>query len=140
VAFLLVAYAGGTAPFEGGGRGATSERDRVERAMPFDTPLPDDLEFVAAGPGAKLPYHIEYKSPLAPAPLGAAIQASLRDSPKWELTQFTDLGAPFDTTLARIGSNGLMTHFAVMTLRDGEGGSTLTFDFVPMDEIDGALP
>ena len=134
VAFFAAAYIAGAPPFEHRA-GAPSERERVLRALPFDAPLPYDVELVEAGPGNDLPYQLTYVSSLPPAAVAEQMAEHLGGAPKWALTQDTQLDGEFRTTLSRIDSTGLLTHFAVVTLqRDGER-SLFTFEFVPIAEL-----
>jgi len=135
VAFAIAAYVAGTRPFEGR-IGEPSSHERAVRALPFDAPLPYDIDLTWAGRGEDLPYRLVYASNLAPDALGAQVADHLDGSPKWQLTQHTDLRGEFDTTFSRVGSDGLMTHFAVATLHERSGGgSVFTFDFIPMTEL-----
>jgi hypothetical protein len=135
VAFLCASYIGGTAPFEHRA-GEPSERERVLRALPFDAPLPYDVELTHAGEGEDLPYRLEYASGLSAAALGAQVADHLAGAPKWSLTQHTDLHGEFTTTFSRVDSTGLLTHFAVASLRADGGRTVFTFDFVPIAELD----
>jgi hypothetical protein len=135
--FLAASYVAAMPPFEHRA-GSLSERDRVLRALPFDAPLPYDVELRAAGPGPDLPYRLEYVSDLPPDELGAQAADHLAGAPKWALTQHTDLSREFDTTLSRVDSTGLMTHFAVASMRREGARTVFTFEFVPIAELEAA--
>jgi hypothetical protein len=130
-AYLGAAWIGGVAPFEGRAAAPYSERG-VLRAIPFDAPLPYDIELVGAGRGERLPYHTRWTSDLAAAEVAAQVREHLEGSPKWQHTQLQPLASEFSSTFARIGSDGYMTHFAVMSIAEEGGGTVVVFDFTPI--------
>ena len=86
LAFCAAAWAAGTPPFRPAPSDPYSEA-AVLRAVPFDTPLPYDIQLVSAGRGAQLPYHVVWTSKLSGNALGQQVLDHLAGSPKWQLTQ-----------------------------------------------------
>jgi len=114
VGFFVAARVAGTAPFEGAAADPYGEKG-VLRALPFDAPLPYDIELAEAGRGERLPYHTRWTSELAPDDVAAQVREHLAKSPKWQHTQVQPLTGRLSSTFARVGSDGYMTHFAVLS-------------------------
>jgi hypothetical protein len=133
--FAVAAYAAGLGPFDGIG-GAPSARDAAMRALPFDAPVPDE-EPAFAGTGKELPYRIEWTSDLPPQVADAYFAQLAGQRPKWAITLNRPNGAAYEITLVRASSDGLMTHFARMTIEPAAAGSRIIFDFIPMSELPG---
>ncbi|HLB24185.1 MAG TPA: hypothetical protein VJP07_08825 [Dehalococcoidia bacterium] len=131
VAFIGAAWMGSTPPFEGRAHNPYGET-AVVRALPFDAPLPYDMSLVAAGRGDDLPYMAQWTTDLEAAEVAAQFHEHLAKSPRWRLTQDPPTSDTFVTTLARVGSDGYMTHFARLTLESGTGQTIVTFDFTPI--------
>jgi hypothetical protein len=130
-AFLVAALVGATPPFEGRAPSPYGET-AVLRAIPFDAPLPYDMSLVAAGRGPDLAYRAQWTSSRPPDEVAAQFFDHLAGSPKWRLTQTPPAPGEFTTTLARVGADGYMTHFARVVIA-GEGAQTvITFDFTPV--------
>jgi hypothetical protein len=129
--FLAAAWVAGTAPFGAEADPPYSET-AVLRAVPFDAPLPYDIELVEAGEGDRLPYHTRWTSERTPGELAAQVRDHLSKSPKWQHTQVQALGGQFNSTFARVGSDGYMTHFAVLSVASEGGATVVTFDFSPI--------
>jgi hypothetical protein len=130
-AFLLAAWLGGSPPFAPRGIAPYSEAG-VLRAIPFDTPLPYDRELVAAGRGERLPYHAEWTSSLAPHDASAQIREHLAGSLKWQHTQAKPIAGEFESTFARVGSDGYMTHWALLSVRAVASQTVITLDLTPI--------
>ncbi len=130
-AFLGSAWVGGTPPFEGRAYNPYGE-SAVMRALPFDAPLPYDVSLAAAGRGPDLAYRAQWTSNLDAADLKTQFEQHLAESPRWRLTQDPSSGDEFVTTLARVGSDGYMTHFARLTVERGTDQTIVTFEFTPI--------
>jgi hypothetical protein len=130
-AFFATAWIGGTPPFEGRTFDPYSETG-VMRALPFDAPLPYDISLTAAGRGPDLAYQAQWTSQRSPAEIKAQFEEHLRQSPRWRPTQEPPAGDEFVTTLARVGSDGYMTHFARLAVQRGTGQTIVTFTFTPI--------
>jgi hypothetical protein len=130
-AFLVAAWFGRTPPFEGRAYDPYAEQS-VLRALPFDAPLPYDMALVAAGRGDELAYHVQWTSNLDPSKLRAQFDEHLAGSPKWRLTQDPALSDTFTTTIARIGADGYMTHFAELSIASERNQRIITLDFTPV--------
>lgn len=131
-AFLLTAWLGGTPPFEGSRSDPYSE-NRVMRALPFDAPLPNDMSLAVAGYGDDLPYHAQWTSQAPLAELVAQYEANLAASPKWRiLTTETKANGGLDATLARSSSDGILTHFAKLSVSRDATQSVIAFNFTPI--------
>lgn len=130
-AFLVAAWLGRTPPFEGRMHDPFSET-AVLRAVPFDAPLPQDMSLVAAGRGDDLAYNVQWTSPASTAALVDAFETRLDGSPKWETTHAETARGALTTTLARLGSDGYMTHFARLTIRPEGEQSIVSFEFTPV--------
>ncbi|MEX2247070.1 MAG: hypothetical protein WEC75_10320 [Dehalococcoidia bacterium] len=131
LAFIIAAWIAGTTPFDGA-RGDPYSPKAVQRALPFDAPLPYDVTIVEAGRGDRLPYHMQLHSSLPPAAIAAQVGDHLANSPKWHATQSTPIEGEFATTFARTGADGFMTHFAAISVTATGTGSLVTFDFTPV--------
>jgi hypothetical protein len=125
--YTVAAWAGGVAPFAR--HDVLSPREETLRALPFDAPLAYDARLEWAGAGPRLPWMAVWTSDLAPDEVAAQIADHLAGSPKWELTQTRPLAGEFETTLARVADSGLMTHFAVLSVRANGAGSRISFEF-----------
>ena len=102
------------------------------RAMPFDTPLPYDISLAAAGrgPSCRITRSGRRRCLLPTSPRSSASPAG---SPRWILTQEAPAEPEFATTLARLGPDGYMTHFARISISGAKAGQTVvTFDFTPI--------
>jgi hypothetical protein len=130
-AFLVAAWIGRTPPFEGRMHDPFSET-AVLRAVPYDAPLPQDMSLVAAGRGDDLAYHVQWTSPASTTALVDAFESRLDDSPKWRTTHAETAGGALTTTLARLGSDGYMTHFARLTFRPEGEQSIVGLEFTPV--------
>ncbi len=130
-AFIVAAWLGRTPPFEGRAYDPYAEQS-VLRAMPFDFPLPYDIALVAAGRGEELAYHAQWNSSLTAAEINVQFNEHLLGSPKWRLTQLPPEGDTYTTTLARIGADGYMTHFAQFTIEHLTDQTIITLDFTPV--------
>jgi len=104
----------------------------VERAIPYDAPLPEGLALAEAGHGDPLAYHSVWTAHEPPDQVGSQILAALGRTPKWSLTEDKPLADGVTTHLARVSSQGQMTHFAELSLAAIPGGTRLTFDFTPI--------
>ena len=100
--------------------------------MPFDAPLPYDKSLVIAGRGEDLPYQLQWTSSLPPADIAAQFREHLAGSPKWSLTQNPPATDEFITTLARIGADGYMTHFASFAISSEAEQTIISFSFTPI--------
>ena len=132
--FVAAAWYAGTMPFEGESIAPYSTRG-VLRAIPFDAPLPYDQSLVEAGRGTELPYHTRWESKLSAQEVAVQVADHLAKSPKWQLTQLTPLAGEFETTFARQGADGYLTHFAFMSVKAAGAGSIITFDFTPVPTV-----
>ncbi|HEX5479801.1 MAG TPA: hypothetical protein VFY79_08785 [Dehalococcoidia bacterium] len=130
-AFLAAAWFAGTPPFQPAPLDPYSEA-AVMRAIPFDAPLPYDVHLASAGRGAQLPYHVVWTSKLSGNAIGQQVLDHLAGSPKWQLTQNGPLAGNFTTHFARLSSDGQMTHFAELSVRQTATGSVVVFDFTPI--------
>lgn len=130
-AFFAAAWFAGTPPFTPAPPDPYSQAS-VLRAIPFDAPLPYDVHLASAGHGAQLPYHVVWTSKLSGNAIGQQVLDHLAGSPKWQLTQNGPLAGNFTTHLARLTSNGQMTHFAELSVRQTATGSVVVFDFTPI--------
>jgi hypothetical protein len=130
-AFLVAAWFGATPPFEGRATDPYSER-AVLKALPFDAPLPYDMSLVTAGRGEDLPYQLQWTSSLPPAEIAGQFREHLAGSPKWNLTQELPTSDEFVTTVARIGADGYMTHFASIAISHEAGQTIVSFSFTPI--------
>lgn len=131
-AFLTTAWLSGTPPFEGA-RSDPYSQGRVVRALPFDTPLPQDIALAVAGYGEELPYHTQWTSDTPVAELVRQYEEHLAGSPKWRvLTTDETAGGAIEATLARSSSEGILTHFAKLTIVRNATQSVVTFDFTPV--------
>ena len=130
-AFFAAAWLGHTAPFRATPPDPYSQT-AVLRAIPFDAPLPYDIELASAGRGMQLPYHIVWTSKLGTDAIGQQVLDHLAGSPKWQLTENGPLAGDFTTHLARISSDGQMTHFAELSVRASATGSIVSLDFTPI--------
>lgn len=130
-AFLIAAWFGGTPPFEGNTSDPYSE-SRVLRAMPFDVPLPHDMSLAVAGRGDELPYHAQWTSQTPPQDLIAQYEEHLAGSPKWRELVAEKGPANATVTLARSSSDGILTHFAKLTISRDATQTVVTFDFTPI--------
>ena len=133
-AYLGAAWYAHIAPFAGL-EPTPYSRQAVLRAVPFDAPLPYDLTVVEAGHGAPLPYHVAWRSADAPDELARQVKDHLAGSPKWQLADNTPIAGAFTTHLARVQSNGQMTHFAELSVRADGSGSIVTLDFTPIPMV-----
>jgi hypothetical protein len=131
LAFLTAAWLGTTPPFESRADDPYGEAS-VVRAMPFDSPMPYDVSLAAAGRGEDLPYHTQWTSSLPPEEIARQFNEHLAGSPRWRLTQHPPTTPIFATTLARLGSDGYMTHFARISVSTTESQTIVTFDFTPI--------
>ncbi len=131
MAFLGAAWFGGTPPFEGRASDPYSER-AVLKALPFDAPLPYTMSLVTAGRGEELAYQIQWTSNLPSAEIAAQFREHLVGSPKWSLTQIAPTTNEFVTTIARVGADGYMTHFARLEISHEAGQTIVSFDFTPI--------
>jgi len=131
-AFILAAYVGRVPPLDRV-RAGQSDAERALAGVPFDAPLPYDITLVGAGRGRELPNRVEWVSELPPSEAGAQVLDHLAKSPKWQATQFVDLRGEFRQTFARTGSDGYLTHFAVMTLRAQDARTIVEFEFMRLD-------
>lgn len=129
--FVAAAWYSHTPPFRWTAPDPYSQ-GAVLRAVPFDAPLPYDIELASAGRGAQLPYHVIWTSKLSGNAIGQQVLDHLAGSPKWQLTQNGPLAGNFTTHLARLSANGQMTHFAELSVRQTATGSIVTFDFTPI--------
>jgi len=136
LAVVAAAYAGaawyGHAPPFTGRDEAPYSRTAVMRAVPFDAPLPYDLTLVEAGRGTPLPYHVVWTSAAPPDEVARQVVEHLAGSPKWRLADNAPIAGAFTTHLARVQSNGQMTHFAELSARPDGAGSVVTLDFTPI--------
>jgi hypothetical protein len=130
-AYLGAAWYGHVPPFGPGGD-APYSRSAVLRAVPFDAPLPYDLALVDAARGTQLPYHVVWTSAAPPDDVAREVNEHLAGSPKWQLADNVPIAGAFTTHLARMQSNGQMTHFAELSVRPSGAGSIVTFDFTPI--------
>jgi hypothetical protein len=130
-AFLTAAWFGATPPFEGRTADPYSER-AVLNALPFDTPLPYDMSLVTAGRGEDLPYQLQWTSSLPPSEIAGQFREHLAGSPKWNLTQEPPTADEFVTTVARIGADGYMTHFASIAISHEADQTIVSFSFTPI--------
>jgi hypothetical protein len=130
-AFLGAAWFGATPPFEGRATDPYSER-AVLKALPFDAPLPYDMSLVTAGRGEDLPYQLQWTSSLPAAEIAAQFREHLAGSPKWRLTQEPPTTDEFVTTVARMGADGYMTHFARIAISREAGQTIVSFNFTPI--------
>ena len=131
IAFLAAAWFGATPPFEGRATDPYSERS-VLNALPFDAPLPYEMALVTAGRGEGLPYQLQWTSSLPAAEIAAQFREHLAGSPKWRLTQEPPTTDEFVTTVARIGADGYMTHFASIAISREAGQTIVSFNFTPI--------
>jgi hypothetical protein len=130
-AFLAAAWFAKTSPFRPTPPDPYSQT-AVMRAIPFDAPLPYDIQLASTGRGGQLPYHVVWTSKLSGDAIGQQVLDHLAGSPKWQLTQNGPLAGDFTTHLARVSSDGQMTHFAELSVRQTGTGSVVTFDFTPI--------
>jgi hypothetical protein len=130
-AFLIAAWLGGTPPFEGDTSDPYSEQ-RVLRALPFDVPLPYDMSLVVAGRGDELPYHAQWTSQAQAGELIAQYEQHLAASPKWRELVADRRDDEAAITLARGSSDGILTHFAKLTISRDATQTVVTFDFTPI--------
>jgi hypothetical protein len=131
IAYLGAAWYAHVAPFAGLEPSPYSTQS-VLRAVPFDAPLPYELALVEAGHGDPLPYHVEWRSTATPDVVAEQVVQHLAGSPKWRLADNAAIAGAFTTHLARVQSNGQMTHFAELSVRPDGAGSIVTFDFTPI--------
>jgi hypothetical protein len=131
--YLAGAWAGGVTPFPARTVDPYS-RTEVLRAVPFDAPLPPELELAHAGRGDQLPYHVEWSAGLAPAEVVADVRTFLEINPKWAvMTDDPEPGGGVRLVLARSTDFGLMTHYAILrVVEGGAGGAIVTLDFTPI--------
>ena len=130
-AFLIAAWLGDTPPFEGNTSDPYSEK-RVLRALPFDVPLPYDMSLVVAARGVDLPYHAQWTSQAPPEELIAQYEKHLTGSPRWRQLVGETQGGEAAVTLARSSSDGILTHFAKLTISRDATQTIVTFDFTPI--------
>ncbi|MBF6600634.1 MAG: hypothetical protein IVW36_09000 [Dehalococcoidia bacterium] len=130
-AFLGAAWYAGSTPFPSHDP-APYSRQAVLRAIPFDAPLPFDLQLVDAGRGPQLAYRVVWNSTAPPDAVGTQVLQHLAGSPKWQLAQNTPLTGAFTTHLARLSADGQVTHFAALSVAPQGSGSRVTFDFTPI--------
>lgn len=130
-AFLGAAWLGGTPPFEGNTVDPYSE-NRVMRALPFDVPLPHDMSLAVAGRGGELPYHVQWTSQTPPGALIAQYEEHLAGSPKWRELVAEKNESAAAVTLARSSSDGILTHYAKLTITRDATQTVVTFDFTPI--------
>lgn len=130
-AYLGAAWYAHVVPFAGREPSPYSA-ESVVRAIPFDAPLPYDLALIEAGHGEPLPYHAAWRSAAPPDEAARQIAEHLAGSPKWQLADNAPIVGAFTTHLARLQSNGQMTHFAELSVRSDGAGSVVTFDFTPI--------
>ncbi len=130
-AFLIAAWFGGTPPFEGNTADPYSE-NRVIRALPFDVPLPHDMSLAVAGRGDELPYHAQWTSQTPPQELIAQYEEHLAGSPRWRELVVEKTADDSAVTLARSSSDGILTHFAKLTISRDATQTVVTFNFTPI--------
>ena len=132
--FAVSAWIAGLGPLESA-RGEPSASDRTMRAMPFDAPVPAAAPD-SAGEGADLPYRAEWTLPDDPGRVIDHLTSEIERLARWRITLERDAGAAYEITLIRVTAEGMMTHFARITVSPGDvGGSRMSFDFIPMADL-----
>jgi hypothetical protein len=131
--FVAAAAIGGLGPFDGL-HSEPSPATRTVRALPFDAPVPDAPHTIA-GEGRELPYRLEWHSSTPPAQAADELAAVVPTRPRWTVTLVRQVGDVHETTLTRATSDGMMTHFARLTVTPDAAGSLIAFDFISMQDL-----
>ena len=132
--FLAAAAVAGLGPIAGVRGGEPDAGTRAMRALPFDAPVPDG-DAAYAGVGKAMPYRLEWQSPLMPQDAAAELAAIVPSRPRWSVTLEREVGGAQEMTLVRATSDGLMTHFARLTVAAEGAGSRIAFEFIAMTDL-----
>jgi hypothetical protein len=132
--FMAAAAIAGLGPLEGVRGGELDAGTRAMRALPFDAPIPDgDASY--AGAGQEMPYLVEWDSPRSAATTVAEMSGVIASRPRWTITLEREVEGAHETTLTRATSDGLMTHFARLTVAAEGTGSRILFEFIGMTDL-----
>ena len=131
--FAAGAWAAGLGPFDGM-RPEPSPGERTMRALPFDAPVPDGAP-ASAGAGLDLPYAAIWQLDEDFDTALAGLTARMERDQRWRITFEREVPGGRELTAVRYASDGLMTHFARVTVTGDGARARLTFEFIPMAEL-----
>lgn len=123
------AWATGSGPFV---RGELFSRQDVMAALPADFPLPDDASLRDAGPGARLPYRIEWRTDARTSDVAGLMRTRLDDG-SWTIVQ----SAPADDDPATVELRSAWSGsgepvIAELRIAPSGGGTSLQLEFSPL--------